>query len=199
MSTGGSISRWIGDLKEGDRDAAQKLWERYVSRLVRLARQRLQDSPRRVSDEEDVALSAFDSFCRGAERGRFPQLDDRQDLWQLLVVITVRKAVDQVNHDRRQKRGGGKVRGESVFLKGADRPGLEGIPDPEPTPELAMTMAEEFQRLLALLDDEELRSVALWKLDGYTNKEIAKKLGRARQTVHRKLRLIRNIWAQEVE
>src|SRR5262245_27439563 len=67
MSSAGSVSHWIGLLKTGDPIAAQKLWEGYFERLVRLARSRLRDLPRRAADEEDVALSAFDSFCRGAE------------------------------------------------------------------------------------------------------------------------------------
>lgn len=199
VSTAGSITHWIADLKAGDHDAAQKLWERYLNGLVRLARQKLQDSPRRVSDEEDVALSAFDSFCRGAEQGRFPHLQDRYDLWQLLVVITVREAIDQVNYTRRQKRGGGKVRGDSLWLNDADQSGMDGIPDLKPTPELAMMMAEQCQRLLHLLDDGELQNVALWKMDGYRNEEIAKELGCSRQTVQRKLRLIQSLWATEID
>ena len=61
----------------GDRDGAQALWNVYFQRLVALARVRLRGTPRRAADEEDVALSAFDSFFRGVERGRFPQLGDR--------------------------------------------------------------------------------------------------------------------------
>jgi hypothetical protein len=68
-----------------------------------------------VADEEDVALSAFDSFCRGAEKGRFPRLQDCDDLWQLLFMITTRKAADLVEHERRQKRGGGLVLDEAML------------------------------------------------------------------------------------
>src|SRR5215831_17169934 len=106
MSSAGSITHWIGQLKAGDPVAAQKLWEVYFRRLVGLARKKLQGAARRAADEEDVALSAFASFCRRAERGQFPQLLDRDDLWQLLMVITTRKALNQVQHERRQKRGG---------------------------------------------------------------------------------------------
>src|SRR4051794_12636924 len=90
----GSVSRWIGELKGGDPAAAQPLWDRYYARLVRLARVKLRRSrPRGAeADEEDAALSAFESFCTGMARGRFPQLADRDDLWRLLVVITARKA-----------------------------------------------------------------------------------------------------------
>ena len=57
-----------------------------------------------------MALSAFDSFCQGVEQGQFSRLQDRDDLWHILAVITVRKAVDLVQHERRQKRGGGRLR-----------------------------------------------------------------------------------------
>ena len=91
----------------------EKLWRRYFEALVRLARDRLRGAPRAMADEEDAALDAFDSFVRGAARGRYPRLDDRDDLWRLLVVITERKAIDQAQHERRQKRGGGKGRRQS--------------------------------------------------------------------------------------
>src|SRR5205823_406810 len=112
MSSTGSITHWISRLKAGDEAAAQKLWECYFERLVRLARKKLRGFPRRAADEEDVALSAFDDFCRCAERGRFPRLSDRDDLWQVLVVLTERKAIKLVHHERRQKRGGGAAQGE---------------------------------------------------------------------------------------
>ena len=103
---GNSVTQWIWALKRGDQSAAQGLWEAYFRRLVGLAHARLRDTPRRIADEEDVALSAFDSFCRGAQAGRFPRLDDRNDLWQILVLITVRKAIDLRNYEGRPSRGG---------------------------------------------------------------------------------------------
>src|SRR3712207_3756831 len=109
MSSEGSITHCIARLKAGDRDAAQPLWEGYCRRLVDLARARLRAAPRRAADEEDVALSAFDSFCRRAERGQFPRLADRDDLWQLLVVLTERKAIDLMRREGRKSRGQGRV------------------------------------------------------------------------------------------
>ena len=105
----GSVTSWIDRLRVGDDVAARRLWERYFHALVRLARADLRAKPRGAVDEEDIALSAFDSFCRGAEQGRFPRLDDRDGLWRLLVTITARKVVDQVERQCRQKRGGGRV------------------------------------------------------------------------------------------
>src|SRR6516225_5263352 len=104
MSSGGSVTHWLGAIKNGEVDAAQQLWEAYFRRLVGLARQRLGQTPRGPADEEDVALSALTSFFEGIAKGRFPQLNDRDDLWRLLVHITARKAIDQINHERRKKR-----------------------------------------------------------------------------------------------
>lgn len=200
----GSISRWLGDLKAGDHDAVQPLWERYYGRLVRLARARLKLRRRSgaVEDEEDAALSAFHSFCEGAACGRFPRLADRDDLWKLLVVITARKAGAQLQREGRQKRGGGRVVG-AADLPHADPQAstgddlLEQVMGAEPTPEFAAMVAEEYGRLLDRLDDDELRRVALDRMEGYTCDEIAARLGCARRTVARRLDLIRKVWESE--
>src|SRR5438477_11121699 len=106
MAAEGSVTHWLGQLRGGDDGAAQQLWERYFQRLVGLARKKLQGTPRRAADEEDVALSAFNSFCQGAKNRRFPKLLDRDNLWRLLVTITARKAYQLGLHEGRQKRGG---------------------------------------------------------------------------------------------
>ena len=201
MLSSESVSDWINQLKVGDRAAAQRLWDRFFERLVGFARNKLRYIPRRAADEEDVALSAFASFYRGVEHGRFPQLSDRDDLWQVLVVLTERKAINLMHHERRRKRGGSTVQGESVCDYQPDsstlRAGLEQVISREPTPEFAVQLAEEFQRLVDRLGNAELRSVALWKMEGYTNDEIATKLGCVERTVERKLRVIRNRWNPE--
>jgi DNA-directed RNA polymerase specialized sigma24 family protein len=201
MADGGSISRWLDELKAGDEAAAQMLWQRYFQRLVALARAKLQGVPRRAEDEEDAALSAFDSFCRGAEQGRFPQLRSRDDLWRLLVLITARKAADLAEREGRLKRGGGQVRGDSALVDPAAsgaQAGWEQIAGHEPTPEFAAQAVEEYRRLLKQLGDDELRSIAVWKMEGLTNQEIAARLGCALPTVERRLRVIRKMWTAEV-
>jgi DNA-directed RNA polymerase specialized sigma24 family protein len=194
MSSDGSITRLIVLLKEGNRAAAQPLWDAYFRRLVALARARLRGTPRGMADEEDVALSAFDSFCRRAERGQFPQLDDRDDLWQLLFVLTVRKAIGLARYEGRARRGGGR----SASLQDLATWGLDAGLGPEPSPELAAQMADEYQRLLDRLGDETLRAVARWKMEGWTNRAIAAQLGCIENTVERKLRSIRRLWSEEV-
>src|SRR5262249_53410215 len=172
--------------KVGAAAAAQKLWEGYFQRLVALARARLQGVPRRAADEEDVALSAFASFCRGVERGRFPQLQDREDLWKVLVLLTARKAAHLRRDECRQKRG-----------DAGPAPDLEQVPGRERTPAFAAEVAEQCQRLLGGLGDDELRAIALWKMGGDTNEEVAARLGCAVSTVERRLRLIRQTWEEE--
>jgi DNA-directed RNA polymerase specialized sigma24 family protein len=192
----GSITRWIGGLKGGDEAAARALWERYFARMVCLARARLQSArrPDAAADEEDAALSAFDSFCAGAARGQFPDLTDREDLWRLLVVITSRKVFAQARRQHRLKRGGGLVRNASDVPGTSDDDALARVVGTEPTPEAAAVVAEEYRRLLDALGDETLRSVAVWKMEGHTSDEIAARLGCARRTVARQLALIRTIW-----
>src|SRR5262245_19225927 len=109
MSAARSVTLWLQQLQAGDPAAAQPLWERYFARLVHLARGKLRGARPRAADEEDVALSAFDSFCRGVANNRFPQLNDRNNLWGLLFTLTERKAIDLAQHEGRQKRGGGRL------------------------------------------------------------------------------------------
>jgi DNA-directed RNA polymerase specialized sigma24 family protein len=192
MNSSRSVTYWIGQLKAGDAAAAQQLFERYFGQLVRLARARLHGKPGRVEDEEDAAIDAFASLCRGAGKGKFPQLKDRNNLWRLLVVITARKVIDQVQRARTQKAGGGKVGGESAFGDG----GIEQVIGAEPTPEFAAQVAEQSRHLLGLLPDDTLRAVALGKMEGHSNEEIAAKLGCVERTVERKLGLIRGLWEE---
>ena len=201
MSSVGSVTYWIHQLQAGDQAACQKLWEGYFQRLVSLARVKLQATPRRAADEEDVALSAFHSFCCGAEEGRFPRLSDRDDLWQLLVLLTARKAANLVRRERRHKRGGGKVLNASALAAGAvpgEESGFLNLIGREPDPGFAAQVAEECRRLLERLGDPTLRAVAVWKMEGHTNEEIAARLDRSLPTVERKLARIRRAWEKEV-
>jgi DNA-directed RNA polymerase specialized sigma24 family protein len=199
---GGSITGFLGDLKDGDQAAAQPLWEHYFGKLVVVARGKLRRMRKTTADEdeEDAALSAFNSFCAGAARGKFPQLADRDDIWRLLVVITARKAMAQANRAGRQKRGGGRVVEEAALLgRGLDGSegslaGLERIAAQGPSPEFAAMMAEECRRLLDSLEDDSLRQVALSRMEGYNCDEIALQLGCARRTVARRLDLIKKTW-----
>lgn len=198
MNPEGSVTRWLGPLQDGDELAIQQLWQRYFSRLVALARHKLRAAPRRAADEEDVALSAFDSFCRQAEAGRFPQLLDRDSLWRVLVVLTARKAFHLLRDEGRQKRGGSRVVQTEADQDDVGTPLLEQVLSREPSPELAAEVADECRRLLAALGDPELEQIALWRMEGHSVEEIARLLGYAPRSVKRKLQLIRELWEREV-
>jgi DNA-directed RNA polymerase specialized sigma24 family protein len=198
MSSHGSVTRCLGRLQAGDSAAAQQLWQRYFARLVELARRKLRGSPRRAADEEDVALSAFDSFFRGMEQGRFPRLCDRDGLWGLLATLIARKAAHQRRDERRLKRGGGAAVVRASSSDGDDGALLDQLLSREPTPELAAEVAEEYRRLLRSLDDRVLEAVALARMDGYSVEEIAQQLHCSPRSIKRKLNLIRGIWEREL-
>ncbi|HWE36490.1 MAG TPA: ECF-type sigma factor [Isosphaeraceae bacterium] len=192
-----SVTCLLDGLKAGDGDDIRRLWDRYFERLVHLAGARLPRNTRRVADEEDVALSAFRSFCERVGRGQFPRLADRNDLWRVLATITTRKAADALRHQWRQKRGGGRTLGESALGDVDDATAMDRLVGREPTPEEVVRFADDCDRLLARLDDPSLRSIALLRLEGHTSDEIAAALNRSTRTVDRKLALIRAIWEKD--
>ncbi len=193
----GSVTHWIVALKEGDLAAARPLWQRYYRQLIVLARNKLRSSRKRDADEEDVVQVAFQSFFRAVSEGRFPELNDRDGLWRLLVVITAKKALKQLAYEQRLKRGGTAQETLGINTVGSDEAALAQFVDAEPTPEFAAQVADECRRLLASLADESLRHVAVWKMEGYGNDEIAKKLDCSRRTIARKLEAIRIVWSEE--
>ncbi len=194
------VTHLIGKVACGDPEAEQVLWEKYFARLVGFARRKLENMPRRAADEEDVALSAMYSFCRGMAGGRFDRLESRDDLWKLLVTITARKACAQRRRHFAEKRGGGCVGGESMFLRRDNdhgrNDGIGAVLGDQPTPELACMVAEECNHMLDALQDEALREIALLTLEGYSVPEIAERRGCVRRTVERKLERIRTIWSK---
>jgi DNA-directed RNA polymerase specialized sigma24 family protein len=202
MPDQGSITALLHDLQGGDSAAAQRLWNRYYEQLVGLARRKLGDASRRVADEDDVVVHAFHSFCLGAAEGRFPRLDDRDDLWQILVMLTARKASDQRREQGRQKRGGGVLLGESALVRPGDgdyQATMDDLAAGTPTPEFAAQVAEEFEKLLAVLNDDLLRSIALARMEGHSVEEIAERSNVNSRTIERKLRLIRELWSASVK
>jgi len=113
----------------------------------------------------------------------------------VLYVITTRKALSLIRRETALKKGGGRVVPVSTLAGDADA--LAQFAGTEPTPAHAAEMVEEYARLLDLLNDGKLRRLAIWKLEGFTNSEIAEKMGRAVPTVERKLARIRTLWRRE--
>ncbi|MFK7819802.1 MAG: ECF-type sigma factor [Planctomycetaceae bacterium] len=200
MTAENSVTLWINQLQAGDSRAAQGLWELYFQRMVSLAKKQLTGAPRRIADEEDVALSAFKSFCLGAQDGRFTDVTDRTNLWPLLVAITAHKAVDLIKSENRKKRGG-TGSADSTTTR-PERVALEELFANAPTPEFTAQIADEFAHLMERLDtagDPHLQQIAILKMEGFKNGEIAAQLECARRTVERKLQMIATMWNRETQ
>jgi DNA-directed RNA polymerase specialized sigma24 family protein len=196
MSKSTNVSHWIDLVKAGDSAAANRIWQHYFDRLVRSVRARLYGQNRAVSDEEDIVLSVFDSFYSAVEKGRFPDLSDRDDLWRLLLRMSARKVVDKRRHDLRQRRGGN-VKLHSLALAGDDENVIEAIGD-EPSPEMVLMMQESVEQFLSHLGVGQLRDLAGAKLEGYSNAELAQRFACSERTIERRLHLIREKCHQEV-
>lgn len=195
-----SISEYIDGLRVGDERAAQKVWEFFYERLVRLAAQRLAATPTKAADEEDVVQEATAQFFRLVQKGKFPQLNDRFDLWQVLAMLVTRRVIDQQRKGLAEKHGGGKVATESIlFAQGISGSvgGLDALKGAEPTPEFAEDLFRLLCNALGELPGEPHRAVATLKLQGYRNREIAEQLGVSRATVERRLADIRALWGPE--
>ena len=184
----------VDRLKDGDADAARQLWDLFSVRLLAVARSHLPDKNMSLGDEEDVVLSALATFFTGAGRGKFTEVSDRAHLWKLLALMTKRKVFNLVTREDRQKRGPNESDVSLISIAPEDEEGF--CTNPMFSPDFQAATNEACQRLLDILGDVQLRSIAVWKLEGYSDAEIAGMLGCAVRSVHRKLHLIRRIWCQ---
>jgi DNA-directed RNA polymerase specialized sigma24 family protein len=199
MSSGGSVTAWIEQLKAGDEGALGKLHARYWPYLTELARRKLGGAPRRATDEEDVAQQAFWGFYQSLRAGRLPRLTNRQDLGALLAHITACQAVNQIKHELGvQKRGGGRVQGESILAEdspsGESAPrGLAQVEAPGLSPQEQLLLQDCYERYVGTLPDH-LRAYAELYLAGLPYREIAERMGCTERTVDRKVALLVARW-----
>jgi DNA-directed RNA polymerase specialized sigma24 family protein len=193
MSSCGSVTTWINQLKAGDNEAAQLLWQRYFARLVDRASKHLARHVRRGADEEDVAAAAFASFCQGAASGRFPKLNNRHDLWRLLLTITLRQAGRLAKHETRDRRDSRRTVGVTDLFDLPDAD-LDRLASQDPGPALAAEVADQLRHLLSKLPSDKHRDVARDLLAGYTAAEMARRIGRSLRTVEKRWQQIRKCW-----
>ena len=181
-----SITRLIRAVQDGSSSAVCPLLSTYFDRLVRLASRRLRNLPGLAGYDEDLALRSFHSVCqRLRDPARPLDLAGRDDLWRLLAIKTISRAIDLIRQHRPEE-----VPGDQDVTHLLSR---------EPTPEEAAEVADECRRLLDLLREPDLRQIALWKVEGYTNEEIAARLDCVQRTVERKVRRIRLLWKHELK
>ncbi len=185
-----SISDWIGQVRDGNDSAAYHLWDRFFNRILATARRRCLIDV--IVDEEDIAISVFSSLCLGLRNGRYCELRDRNELWRLIVVMTVRKVTSKTEYSSRKKRD----RSRLLSAGASDDSGvIENLVCSKPTPSLEAEMSDQIDGWFDRLEQDELKQIAASKLKGCTNEEIAVQIGRSLATVERKLKLIRRIWS----
>ena len=190
-----SVTHLIDQLKSKDADAAEELWNRYFKRLLPLARSKLRGSAGQYVDEEDILVSVFDRLFTAAGNNKFAQLSDRNDLWQILLMLTERKIIDQQRRMTADKRGSGAVVRESELPNDISQ--LRELVDQSPDPHWIASFNENLRSAILRLNDEKTREVALNKLEGRTNQEISEALYISISSVERKLRVIREVWQEE--
>lgn len=189
-----SVTLWIDQLSDGNKQAAEQLWQHISLRLHEFARQKLDPRTRRRYDESDAANSAFHRLCCGLANGRI-EAASRDALWGLLAVITSRKISEQRRYLNRQKRGGGIVRGESGFAQFGDA-GINAVDGKQLSSDVLAEVSESCNQLLDALPDETMKQIVLLKFQSATNGEIADELNCTRRTVERKLERILRIWVE---
>lgn len=187
-----SVTGWIENLANGDPFAAQKILDRYIGRLVWVASRRLNRRNRGMADEEDIVMIAFNQFVQGVGNNRFTRLRDRNDLWQILFMLTDRRAIDQVR--KREC-----LFTESVLEYVDDSEnrsgGISTVPDVQPSQEYTAIFLDEFKMKLTKLSSEN-RKIVTDLMNGLSKAEISKKYGLSSSTVHRRVKEIRRVWLE---
>ncbi|MCA9173199.1 MAG: hypothetical protein KDB14_01800 [Planctomycetales bacterium] len=171
-------------LQQGDERAATDVFNRFSERLVRLASTRLDQRIQATSDAEDVLQSVWRSFFRRQRAGEF-QFQDWDEVWSLLVVMTVRACARRANALHAQKRDVDReVRPE------LDSPIAWQAFDREPLPDEAVMLTDLISHLLEQLDDRR-RMMVTMRLQGHSIDDIARQTNRTERTVIRVLNSVR--------
>ena len=186
----GSITHWLSKLQAGQAQAAEPIWKRYQAKLVSIATQQLDENPDRSVDGEDLVQSSFGDVCLAVQNGKYPDIDNREDLWGLLYIATVHRVREHYRELRALKR----------FHISSSQPIDPSILADLQTPFAEAQTADLLEYLLSRLDLEDpshmLRQIALLYLDNHSASSIAKLLHKRKTSVLISLRLIRSIWQE---
>lgn len=174
----------LSAFKAGSEVAARELFDKYCERLMRLARRRIGQRMTSRVDPEDVLQSAFRSFFVRVKNDEF-SFHAEDDLFKLLVRITVHKTLRQIAHHRAAKRNPERETGQGT----GEEDLLQLIAADTPPPEVEVALLDEFERFMGQLPAFE-REVLGLKLQGHTTVEIADKLGSYDRKIRRVLERI---------
>jgi len=187
-----SESRVLVDrCRRGDGEAARELFDRYVDRLLAVARRRLTRPITSRVDPEDVVQSVFRTFFGRLRAGQF-HLDQQDDLCKLLVRITVNKTLQQIAFQKAAKRDPG----QEAHADNAEQEQVLGLLAREPAPEDAAAFLDEMEHFLARLDPQERRILEM-RLQGYSNEDICRDLGIYDRKIRRVVERLRGLAEQE--
>ncbi len=172
--------RLIEQLRDGTNDAATAIYDRYLERLIALARSRLSPKMKRRVDPEDIVQSAYRSFFVHAERGDY-RLSESGDLWRLLAATTLHKLYGQVEKHTAEKRA-------------IDREGpgeaLAGVDTREPSVVDLIAVGEQLGIVLDALTPDERRALSA-SLEGQNVEQISKAMHKSERTIRRLLQTAR--------
>lgn len=197
----GSVTGWIEQLKDKNPEAQRLIWQRFVSRLITYATRRMTGINSPVVDAEDIACMTFQNFFDKTP-GQFSTLVNRNDLWQILAVLAERRVVDEYRKSNAKKNGSNQLVNETR-LAGQSESGpmtLDSFAAPGiQQPDFAMILSEEIETRLDSLKDDLLQKIALARMHGYRNQEIANLLGISLRSVERKLGIVREKFKKQDE
>ncbi|MDB4370779.1 ECF-type sigma factor [Mariniblastus sp.] len=194
------VTIWIEQVRQSDDEAIKRVWQHFADGLQEYARGKIHPKTRRVYDEQDAVQSMFLSLCQGLKADRYPDLQNRDNLWRLMLVMTGRKISKRHRFDRQLKRDNRRLLTDSYFVQNSqDRNSPNQYPPAaEPTPELLAEFADTSSALIEALGTDNLKDVALLRIEGLDDCEIASRLQCSRSTVQRRLVMIRKIWEVEL-
>jgi RNA polymerase sigma-70 factor (ECF subfamily) len=180
MAASDSFNDVMARLRAGDEAAVREIFQRFVGKLIHLARGQFDAALRRKVDPEDVVQSAYKSFFLRYGAGKL-EVENWGNLWGLLTMITLRKCLDQVEYHQAGCRD---VKREAAAQADpAAAPWWQAVAR-EPTPQEAAILVETVEQLLRGLDEKE-RPILELSLQGYTGQEISEQLGYADRSVRR--------------
>jgi len=191
----GSVTRWIEQMRGGDSIVVHALAERYFKKLGDAARRRLHKINQNLHDEEDVANFVLEAVFRNIAQGRYPDLQDRDDLWFLMLAITQRRISSILKRDRRQKAQPSSLTSLTELLEiyEGELSDLAVDSDPE---QIAIEIGDCWQELMRILPNDEFRKIARLKLDFYSNRQISSMLKLTSKYIDRKVVEIQRLWGE---
>ena len=196
------ITLFLKDSQGIGEEGAQAIWESYLPKLMRVIESKLRNSSKRIIDSDDIAQNAMLSLFRGLKEHKFDSLENRDELWALLIIITARKVTRERRREMAEKRGRGTTRGESAFIVAGridDCYGINQVLDENQMPESASRVLKTYEELLPQISDQKTRNTAMLRMEGYTNPEIAEKMKCSVVRVEQRISKIRKVWKRELE